>query len=193
MTDPKPVPAVDGATTGGLPRSGAIDTHMKQGGRVANDDWTTMAPPLEDGPFLRPQDKPNAQPVWGLKEGLRVGLYPMRGPRGLLRIYAPALGLPEGKVINFIAVEPIVSGAKGRGLSELEPSPLDQNEPGLRFWSADKPDDATPRLPEDHPARGTVTKDGAVQMLTVYVFMENYKSGAKVYLRLTFRTDRPEE
>jgi hypothetical protein len=59
-----------------------------------------------------------ALPIWGNKEGLRLGLAPTPGPPGLLRVYAPYLGQAYPRVVNFIAVEPIVAGR--RGFSELE-------------------------------------------------------------------------
>ena len=102
-----------------------------------------------------------AQPVWGHAEGLRVGLHPLRGPRGLLRIYAPDLGHDEGRVINYVAVEPIRSGQPHRGLSELEGSKLDGVR-GKRFWSMNDPSDATPRDP-DRPARGEVVQIDGVE------------------------------
>jgi hypothetical protein len=99
-------------------------------------------------------------------------------------------------VINFIAVEPIPAGTAGRrGLSELERSARD-GVPGKRMWSVDEerePPDPTPRSPQA-PARGRiVTLDGGVQTLRVFVPVERFDNGAHVYLRLTFRTDRPHE
>jgi hypothetical protein len=77
------------------------------------------------------------QPVWGLREGIRFGVWPGNvadfpgpgGPRGLIRIGYPIL--PDGKhwLVNFIAIEPIAQGGRGRGFSELEPSTRD-GEPG---------------------------------------------------------------
>ncbi len=120
-----------------------------------------------------------------------MGLWPLPGPRGLLRIYAPYLGHADVRVINFLAVEPIPAGSVRRGYSELEQSFLDGEE-GKRFWSTDSPDDPTPRVPQ-YPARGVVSSEGAVETLTVYVFVEPFFNGARVYLRLHFRSDRPHE
>ncbi|MCK4570621.1 hypothetical protein KAT84_01600 [Candidatus Bipolaricaulota bacterium] len=130
-------------------------------------------------------------PYGGHAEGLRVGLWPMTGPRGLLRIYAPYLGHADDRMINYIAIEPVIQGSMARGFSELEVSQLDEVD-GLRFWSANSPDDAIPRAPTD-PARGIIGYDGDVETLTVYVFIEPYRSSAKVVLSLTFRADRPYE
>ena len=115
----------------------------------------------------------------------------MPGPRGLLRIYAPYLGHPLGRMINFIAVEPVVIGEQRRGFSELERSQLDGVR-GKRFWSVDHPNDFLPRPPE-HPARGVIARKGNVETLQVFIVVERFNSGAHPYLRLHFRSDRPHE
>ncbi len=150
-----------------------------------------LTPPVVEGRWVRPSSETPAQPVWGHAQGLRVGLAPLPGPRGLLRIYAPQVGLPEGRMINFIAVEPTVAVGSPRGYSELERSDLDRRQ-GKRFWSADNADDATPRSPT-RPARGTLLCTNDLETLSVFVFVEPFKNGTKPYLRLTFRSDRPEE
>lgn len=94
-------------------------------------------------------------------------------------------------MINYIAVEPILAGGVHRSFSELEQSLLD-DEPGLRMWSADTPEDPTPGDPTT-PARGTVSTEDDVETLTVYVFVEPYRGGARVYLRLRFRSGLPYE
>ena len=53
------------------------------------------APPIEDGPFLRPAAVDDAEPIWGIKGGIAVGLWPNPGPRGLIRVYTPYLGQPR--------------------------------------------------------------------------------------------------
>jgi len=115
----------------------------------------------------------------------------MPGPRGLLRIYAPYLGQPPGRVINFIAVEPILRGQNGRGFSELEPSRIDGVR-GKRFWSSNTPEDLPPRLPQN-PARGVISRNDDVETLEVFVLIERFDSGAHPYLRLRFQSDRPHE
>ena len=158
----------------------------------AMPDWQILAAPVVEGAFVRPADAALARPIWGHADGLRVGLWPMPGPRGLLRIYTPYLGHDEARMINFIAVEPILVGQHFRGFSELEPSKLDK-EDGKRIWAADAPEDFSPRLPHVRPARGIITSDGDVQILQVYVMIEAFDSGARPYLRLTFRSDRRQE
>jgi len=149
------------------------------------------SPPEVDGLWVRPAETMPAEPVWGHADGLRIGLWPLAGPRGLLRVYAPYLGHRDDRMINYIAIEPIVRGEYWRGFSELEDSQLDGIQ-GLRFWSADSPDDPSPNDPT-LPCRGVVATDGDVETLTVYMFVEPYRSGARVYLRLRFRSDRPYE
>jgi len=153
--------------------------------------WEELAPPVIDGIWVRPVQSEPAQPVWGHAAGLRIGLWPMPGPRGLLRVYAPYLGHSEGRMINYIAVEPIVRGDSYRGLSEMEGSDLDGVQ-GKRFWSGDSPEDRIPRDPTC-PAAGVTGQEGGVESLTVYIFVEPFENGAEVYLRLTFRSDRPYE
>jgi len=153
--------------------------------------WEELATPESEGLWVRPAARSPAQPVWGHADGLRVGLAPMPGPRGLLRIYAPYLGHPPERMINFIAVEPIAIGHGRRGFSELEPSGLDGVR-GKRFWSVDHPDDLSPRPPE-RPARGVISRKDNVETLEVFILVERFNSGAHLYLRLHFRSDRPYE
>lgn len=151
----------------------------------------SLAEPVIEGLWLRPNQQHPAEPRWGFADGLQVGLHPLGGPRGLLRIYAPYLDHPRDRLINFIAIEPIVAGQETRGLSELERSELD-NAHGKRFWSADSPDDNSPQQ-SNEPARGVIETVNGVEHLTVYVLIERFKSGAHVYLQLRFRADRPHE
>jgi hypothetical protein len=141
--------------------------------------------------WLRPTGDAPAEPRWGHREGLQVGLHPLSGPRGLLRLYTPYLGHDRDRLINFIAVEPVPTGVSERGYSELEASRLD-GVPGLRFWSADDPSDPTPRL-ADEPARGTIEIVGDVERLRVWILVEPFANGADVALSITFRADRPHE
>jgi hypothetical protein len=149
-----------------------------------------LAPPVEDGPFLRPAPGDASEPVWGIKGGIAVGLWPTPGPRGLLRVYAPYLGQGRRQVINFVAVEPIVGRA--RGLSELEPSALD-GVAGKAMWSADSPDDgAEPRAPW-RPARGRIGGEPGARSLTFRVLVEPFDNGARPIVEVTLREDRPHE
>ncbi len=151
----------------------------------------TLVPPSIEGIWLRPSHTYPAEPMWGHADGLRIGLWPLPGPRGLLRVYAPYLGHDHDRMINYLAIEPIVQGATYRSYSELEQSRLDGVQ-GLRFWSTDDPDNTTPRDPR-HPSRGTVSHDGDVETLSVSIVVEPFRSGARIVLELVFRSDRPYE
>ncbi len=152
--------------------------------------WHGLADPVvEDGWIRPPAGERGAKPVWGWAEGLRIGLAPLPGPRGLLRVYTPYVGQPDWRMINFIAVEPIAEGRTSRSFSELERSSLAEGT-GKVMWSVDQPDDWTPRNPI-HPARGVTGAENGVRTLTVFIGIEKFQSGAAVFLRLTFREDRP--
>jgi len=153
--------------------------------------WTDLERPDTNGIWIQPAQGKNAQPVWGHVKGLRVGLAPMPGPRGLLRIYTPYLGHEEGKMMNFIAFEPIVKGESKRGFSELEFSKLDKAR-GKRFWSSN---DSLCKDPasEVRPASGKVSVINGLETLTVYIFSETFENGARVYVRMRFFENRPYE
>ena len=148
-------------------------------------------PPEVSGTWLRPVSESPAEPRWGFPDGIQVGLHPLGGPRGLLRVYAPYLGHPRDRLVNFIAIEPIPAGGEERGFSELEHSELDAAA-GKRFWSSDALEDAAPRDPR-HPTRGVVEVVDGVEHLTVFVHAERFANGAEVSVRLRFRADRPRE
>ncbi|MGI5238340.1 hypothetical protein [Dactylosporangium sp. CA-139066] len=136
---------------------------------------------MSDQLWVRPTP---GDPRWGHAEGLQIGLAPLPGPRGLIRIYAPYLGHPHGRMVNYVAVEPIPAGSAQRGFSELERSALD-GEPGKRMWAANDPASAA----TDGVEGGA---DGA-RTLTVHVMCERFDSGAEVYVRARFDERRPHE
>lgn len=149
-----------------------------------------LARPVAEGKWVRPAAAEAAEPVWGVRGGIAVGLWPMGGPRGLLRIYAPYLGHPRGRMVNFIAVEP--SLGRGRGYSELEWSARDGAR-GKAMWSGDALDlDPRPRKPWQ-PARGTVAEADGTETLTVFVFVERFNNGARPIVQIILRADRPHE
>ena len=142
-------------------------------------------------PWIRPGAQ-DPQPVWGIHGGIQVSLWPVSvegtgkgGPRGLLRIGYPVLnGGKDRGLVNFIAVEPIVTGH--RGYSELEQSAWD-GQPGREFWTGDKADaDAVPDAGTIHYA------DGA-ERLSVRVHTERFANGAQPVVDMEFRADRPGE
>lgn len=122
-------------------------------------------------------------PAWGLKNGLQFALHPTGftggdgGPRGLIRLGYP--NLPDGShdLINFIAVEPVVAGKKG--YSELEKSTADGHNGKIFTADTDKTTVTTPTP--------------GVEELSVEVAVEKFNNGAHVRLRLSQRSDSPDE
>lgn len=145
-----------------------------------------------DHGWLQPSGASDDEPRWGHVDGIQIGIPPIPGPRGLLRVFTPYLDHPRERLVNFIAVEPIPQGATVRGFSELEPSTLDPGERGKRFWSADDAD-AAERGAGDAPARGTPEVVGGVATLTVWIGVEHFDNGADVRVRVRFFADRPHE
>ena len=161
------------------------------GGRTqAPDPPRSLAGPVEDGPFLRPPTGKDAEPTWGIKGGIAVGLWPNGGPRGLIRVYTPYLDQGRHRVMNFVAVEPVARGS--RGLSELEESTLD-HAPGKAMWTADSlENDPKVRQPWQ-PARGVVGTTGGKKTLSFYVYLEPFANGARPVVEVQLREDRPHE
>ena len=149
-----------------------------------------LAPPVVEGQFIRPAEGDASQPVWGIKNGIRMGLWPMQGPRGLIRIYAPYLGHGPQRMINFIAVEPIVGRA--RGLSELEPSAQDKMR-GKAMWSTDRLERVPMPRPPWRPSRGTIVEAEGVKALVVHIAVEPFRNGARPVVQAVLRSDRPHE
>lgn len=148
--------------------------------------------PDTSGVWIQPGLNEPAIPLWGHKDGIRIGLSPLKGARGLVRIYTPYLGHEPDEVMNYIAFEPIPRGSEIRGLSELEMSTLDKDKRGKRFWSSN---DSTAVLPqkEIYPARGVTEEINGEETLTVYLFSESFDNGAKVYIRVRFYESKPYE
>jgi hypothetical protein len=98
--------------------------------------------------------------------------------------------LPTGEadLINFIALEPVVSGQ--RGFSELERSQLD-GVPGKRLWAVDP---EAPGEPVTNLPAGRLTRlESGAERLTVQVRVERFDNGAHVGLTLSQRSDAPDE
>lgn len=134
-----------------------------------------------------------AEPRWGHAGGLQIGIHPIPGPRGLLRVFTPYLDHPNERLVNFIAVEPVPVGATSRGYSELELSSLDPDERGKRFWSGDSPDAVLVPTGPMPPASGVLETIDGVEHLTVWLGVERFDNGADVRVRVRFRADRPHE
>lgn len=159
---------------------------------VSRDTLTCMWEPAAiDGIWLRPTSGTGPrEPRWGHPDGIQIGLQPLPGPRGLIRVFTPYLDHPADRLLNFVAVEPIPLGASDRGFSELEPSRIDPGESGLRFWSIDNPSDAQPQ-PSQQPSRGLVDDDA--ETLTIHILAERFANGAHVWVTAEFRADSPHE
>lgn len=142
--------------------------------------------------WLRPSGAPDDEPRWGHVDGIQIGIPPIPGPRGLLRVFTPYLDHPRERLVNFIAVEPIPEGETQRGFSELEPSTLDPGERGKRFWSADDAD-AAEQGAGQAPARGVTEVVDGVETLTVWIGVERFDNGADVRVRVRFFADRRHE
>ncbi len=142
--------------------------------------------------WLRPSGAPSAEPRWGHPDGLQLGIPPLPGPRGLLRVFTPYLGHPRERLVNFIAVEPIPQGASERGFSEMEPSRLDPGAQGKRFWSSDDASGAQ-TVASGAPARGEIDTVDGIETLTVWIGVERFDNGADVRVRVRFFADRPHE
>jgi hypothetical protein len=145
---------------------------------------------VKRGKWIVPAGEGDAAPVWGVEGGLSVGLWPMGGPRGLLRVYTPYLGQPAGRMINFIAVEPIVAGR--RGLSEIEPGGSD-GQAGKLMWTADRLHKRPQLQPPWRPAQPKFVRIDGAEAMTLFLYVEPFRSGAHPIIQITLRQDRPHE
>ena len=141
------------------------------------------------GNWIQPSECIPAMPIWGHAKGVSVGLAPLPGPRGLLRIYAPYLNEYPPSVVNFIAFEPIPLNSEERGFSELEKSKLDDVN-GKRFWSSNNSNGYNPKSPVE-PARGEISIAKGQEVLTVFIHSEKFDNGAMLYIRLRFFENEP--
>jgi len=152
----------------------------------------------EDHRWVRPEK--NSDPsVWGMHGGIVFSLWPYGlegtvgafggGPRGLIRVGYEH----EGNIyhMNFIAIEPVVNGKME--FSEISESVVD-NKWGKLIWAGN---DAIPG--SFYPTAGTtgviskLDSDSAVEQLTLFLFMERFSNGAAPYIKVSMRSDRPDE
>lgn len=152
-----------------------------------------------DPEWIRPADT-RGPAVWGIRGGIAFSLWPYDvetgwpasriRPRGLIRIGYEQNGLTY--LINFVAVEPVVDGKIE--YSEISPSGVD-GKWGKMMWAGDTPQPG-PYAPHAR-TRGVITRpdpdDPGVEELSVHVLMERFANGAHPYLRLSIRSDRPDE
>lgn len=145
---------------------------------------------IKNSQWIRPTGQTDAAPVWGLKNGISVGLWPTSGPRGLIRIYTPYLNQPAGRIMQFIAVEPVVAGI--RDLSELQTSRTD-GKPGKMMWTADQVDLNNPPQPTSKPASGILTKENEIESLSFFICVEPFDNGARPVIKITLHSNHPHE
>jgi hypothetical protein len=117
-----------------------------------------------------------ALPIYGIDGGISIGLDPAPGPRGLIRIYAPYLDQPLGRVINYIAIEPIVAGK--RYFSELARSGTDGRR-GILFHINGAPTFARTK--------------GGVPTMQLSLRIDPFAEGARPTVEVIFQQDRPHE
>lgn len=145
--------------------------------------------------WILPEDE-NGPAMWGIEDGIVFSLWPSAvepnsgGPRGLLRIGHNFEG--ETFLINFIAVEPVVDGEIE--FSEISPSRVD-GKVGKLMWASDSENPG--RYRSEANTRGIITNPDPeqpdVEQLSLYIFMEKFLHGAHPYLKITIRSDRPQE
>jgi len=138
--------------------------------------------------------------LWGIRNGIVFSLWPYGiettnglyggGPRGLIR-----LGIERGGdlyLLNFLAIEPIVNGKIE--FSEISPSQID-GKWGKLMWAGGEEKESS--FYPTANTRGIISHPDSlhpkVEELSLYVFMEKFKSGAHPYLKLSIRSDRPQE
>lgn len=149
-----------------------------------------------DADWILPGDESDSA-VWGIRGGVVFALWPSEvepkagGPRGLLRIGHNFKG--RTYLINFIAVEPVVEGEME--FSEISPSRVD-GKVGKFMWASDRKEEPG-RFRPAAITKGNITHpdpdNPEVEQLSLYIFMEKFLNEAHPYLKITIRSDRPEE
>src|SRR3546814_6895141 len=95
-------------------------------------------------------------------------------------------------MLNFSSVEPVVNGTME--FSEISPSQVD-GKWGKLMWAGDHAN--APAYRPFSISRGVITHpdpaNPAIAELSLYLFMEQFLNGAHPYLRISIRSDRPEE
>ncbi|MFX1704797.1 hypothetical protein PV783_12630 [Chitinophaga sp. CC14] len=145
-------------------------------------------------------DNTAAPPLWGIRNGIVIGLWPAAiegprpgndgGPRGLLRIGYEWKGIIYH--LNYIAIEPVVNGKIE--FSEISPSRAD-GKWGKLMWTGETIESG--RFTATAGTRGVLSHPDAQHpeytTLSFYVFMETFENGARPYLRLSISSQQPEE
>jgi hypothetical protein len=135
--------------------------------------------------WIRPIDD-KSDPVWGIRGGIAVGLWPTEGPRGLIRIYAPYLGQSFPRMVNFIAVEPVVAGKRGQ--SELEMG-LKSGRRGLDMTTGNTMEEAIRGTVAT--ATGSIEQADGVDWLSFYLATEPFRNGARPVIQVRMRDGAP--
>lgn len=145
-------------------------------------------PTRADTPFVRPGNGiARDVPVWGHRNGLRLGLAPTPGPRGLIRVYAPYLDQEFPRVVNFISIEPSARDQAGRDQSELQMSRDQPGRRGLSFWATNQRDAPRPEA----PVPGRVDDTG--ETLRLFIQTEPFENGTHPIIECLFRRSAPHE
>lgn len=152
----------------------------------------------DESDWIRPAG-PDQPLIWGRKDGIVFGLPSengLPGPRGLIRIGVISSATGQPQLLNFIAIEPVVSGPGSRfsrmAFSELELSTMDKGVRGKRLW-------IEPGTVDAHGSfSGTLTtleaRPKSIERLSVRVEVEKFSAnGAHVYLILSIDSDKPGE
>jgi hypothetical protein len=153
-----------------------------------------LAACAQDSAWIRPLKSTDA-PMWGRRDGVVFWLHAGDTlPRGLIRVGIFKAGESEPRLLNFIAVEPIVAGPGKRfdrlAFSELEMSTLDPGQRGKRMWvdSAEGPEAFRGKLETLHTGKATVER------LSVRIDVERFTaSGAHVFLLASVDSDHPDQ
>jgi hypothetical protein len=160
--------------------------------------FVSSAARAEDANWIRPGHAGDPL-VWGRRDGIVFGIPSaggMKGPRGLIRVGVLSPGETAPKVLNYIAIEPVVAGGGARfsrmAFSELEMSTLDPGEHGKRLWT--EPVSGTSGDGWAGELQTLHTGSRAVERLSVRIDVERYTAnGANVYLIASMDSDHPAE
>ncbi len=136
--------------------------------------------------------------IWGRRDGIVFGLASsggMRGPRGLIRVGVFKPGQAQPELLNFVAVEPVVSGPGDRfnrmAFSELEMSQLDPGQRGKRMSVAPPQDETASVAGLLETLQAGKSK---VERLSVKIDIERFQAnGAHVYVIASIDSDHPDE
>lgn len=140
--------------------------------------------------FIRPM-KAGDPLLYGVRNGICVAVYPdaldgrpMGGPRGLIRVGYQEDG--KFRLINYIAVQPMVQGAVG--LSELERG--QDGMPGKPFWIGSSLTDGS--IGQTGDVRGTVRQTSQGSVLTFCLFVEKFANGASPVIEVSLYANQPD-